>query len=252
MTVQVVILAAGTGSRLWPLTKDTPKPLLEIGDGTCILERQVSALETEGLSSRIAVVTGHRADRIEEFLEHRVTVRVETVYNPFYSQSGPIGSLWVARSYLRVPFILMNGDTAVSHSALARLMQAAALHPSALLVSRIQKPTPDDVVVDISDDGRVLGVGKELPYSGVRSAGIFAAFSAEACQLFFSSVISASRDPDALRVGPWHNVLASAITSGLHVDAVEIASSDWVEVDLHPDLETLQRIVRESSMSGPA
>ncbi len=62
-----VLLAAGTGTRLQPLTLDAPKCLTEVG-GIPILQRLVENLREQGFK-RLVVVTGHLGDRIEEYLK---------------------------------------------------------------------------------------------------------------------------------------------------------------------------------------
>ena len=60
-----VILSAGMGTRLMPLTKDRPKPLLEI-NGMTLLERMIKNLMNEGISEFI-VLAGYKKEKVVEF-----------------------------------------------------------------------------------------------------------------------------------------------------------------------------------------
>ncbi len=64
--VRVIILAAGQGKRLLPLTADVPKALLDIG-GKTLIERQVEAFASNGLKDFV-VITGYAADKMEAAL----------------------------------------------------------------------------------------------------------------------------------------------------------------------------------------
>ena len=84
-----LLLAAGTGSRLRPLTLDAPKCLTEVG-GTPILGRLVDNLRSQGIS-RLVVVTGYLDHCIREFLqEYSPDMHVEYIFNPAYQTTNNI------------------------------------------------------------------------------------------------------------------------------------------------------------------
>src|ERR1044072_7546596 len=84
--VKVVILGAGQGKRLLPLTAEVPKALLDIG-GRSLIGRQIDAFTMCGVTDFVVVI-GYGAERMEEALsriapEKRVTIK--TIFNPFYA-----------------------------------------------------------------------------------------------------------------------------------------------------------------------
>jgi len=90
-----LLLAAGTGIRLQPLTLTVPKCLTEVG-GVPILERLVNNLKAQGFE-RLIVVIGHLGDQIQEFLQqHSDDMRIDYIINPDYRTSNNIYSLWLA------------------------------------------------------------------------------------------------------------------------------------------------------------
>src|SRR3546814_12876339 len=90
--MKALILSAGQGSRLLPLTEDCPKCLLPLG-GRSILEHQVEQLAAAGVTE-IVVVTGFRAAAVESRLARlrRLGVRVRTVFHPFYNVADNLAS----------------------------------------------------------------------------------------------------------------------------------------------------------------
>ena len=84
-----LLLAAGTGSRLRPLTLDAPKCLTEVG-GRPILARLVDNIRTQGIT-RLVVVTGYLEYRIREFLQkYAADMQVDYVFNPDYQTTNNI------------------------------------------------------------------------------------------------------------------------------------------------------------------
>ena len=97
------LLAAGTGSRLRPITHSIPKCLTEI-NGIPILERLISCLRDQGFK-RLVVVTSHLEQSIREFLDRYAgEMIVEYVHNPIYETTNNIYSLWLAGKPSRNPF----------------------------------------------------------------------------------------------------------------------------------------------------
>jgi NDP-sugar pyrophosphorylase family protein len=76
-----LLLAAGTGSRLYPLTQNAPK-CLTIVNGMSILERMITNLNQHGFK-RLVVVTGHLENHIKDFLGNQVgDIKIEYIFSP--------------------------------------------------------------------------------------------------------------------------------------------------------------------------
>ncbi len=108
--MQAVILAAGTASRLRPLTEHCPKCLLEIG-GRTLLERTVDAITASGINE-ITVVTGYLSNMIVTFLNgHYPNLTFHFIHNADYPSTNNIYSLWLARTQVEgKDFLLMDSD----------------------------------------------------------------------------------------------------------------------------------------------
>ncbi len=113
-----LILAAGRGTRLRPLTHDIPKGLLPLG-GEPILGRSIRLLRERGVD-RIGVVTGHLAHRYEALAE---VWGITCLHNPEYATTGSHRSAEVGAALVAGhPFLLLESDLVYHGSALDRLL----------------------------------------------------------------------------------------------------------------------------------
>ena len=102
---RAVILAAGKGERLNPVTLKTPKPLIRV-NGVRIIETIINALHKNGIYE-IYVVTGYLKEQFEELKEDFPDIKL--IENPYYDSCNNISSLYVARDHLEEAIIL-DGD----------------------------------------------------------------------------------------------------------------------------------------------
>ena len=153
---KAVILSAGKGSRLLPLTADRPKCLIALS-GRTLLDWQLDALQAAGIAD-IVVVTGFRDDLVDAVAARRRGVR--TLFNPFYHVADNLGSVWMARAEFDRDLLLLNGDTLVPPSLLARVL-AAETGPIAVTIDEKADYDSDDMKV-LREGDRLLRIGKAL------------------------------------------------------------------------------------------
>ncbi len=118
-----VILAAGMAKRLRPLTDNSPKCLLRVGE-RCLLQRTVDALIAGGVSE-LVVVTGYLREMIENFLkEHYPQLKITFINNPDYATTNNIYSLWLAIEIVGgKDFILLDSDILFDPAIVARMLR---------------------------------------------------------------------------------------------------------------------------------
>ena len=109
MVLQVVILAGGKGTRLRPLTNDTPKPLLLI-KGRPFVEHLIENLRSAGFKN-ILLLVGPYQSYFESALGTGARLGVKITYFSESKQSGTGTALARARNHLDQSFLLLNGDT---------------------------------------------------------------------------------------------------------------------------------------------
>ncbi len=143
-----LLLAAGTGSRLYPLTDTAPKCLTMV-NGVSILERLVSSLNFHGFK-RLVVVTGHLQNNIRDFLgDHAGDMKIEYIFSPLYKQTNNIYSLWMARKVIKEPFLLLESDLVFNESLLD-----AMLYPDRIAVAKM-RPWMNGTCVTVNQSRRV-------------------------------------------------------------------------------------------------
>ncbi len=236
-----IILCAGQGSRLLPLTLEMPKCLVKV-QGQEILLHQLSALRAAGIH-RAAVVIGYQHRQVLAFLERTLPIEVFPVFNPFWSVASSIGSVWSAREHLAEPFCLMNGDTVFDAAMIAGAVRRT--NPGVnLLVEETRDLEFDDMRVTVKAE-KVLAVSKALPTETTthRSLGVILSDDTQGTyRKALDDVISATDGQKAFH----HAVIARlAQTAGVH--AISRDPGAWQEIDRPEDIERWANIHREKA-----
>lgn len=143
-----LLLAAGTGSRLAPLTDMVPKCLVPVNE-ISILERLIDSLQEHNFK-RLVIVVGHQADCIRNFLGTQAGgMEITYITSPLYKTTNNIYSLWLARKVIEEPFLLIESDL-VFDSKLLKGM----LHPDRIAVAGSQ-PWMDGTTVTINNRQKI-------------------------------------------------------------------------------------------------
>jgi len=234
MIEDAIVLSAGQGSRLLPVTATRPKCLIEVG-GRTLLRRQLEALAAAGLK-RALIVTGYRHEQVDEALRGPQPLAAETRFNPFWGVASSIGSVWIARDRLRAPFCLLNGDTLFDPQILA----AALASPGAalgLVVEPIDAPTYDDMLVR-AEGGTVRAVSKDLSEGDAshRSLGLILAGEGHSAYAQTLEALIAERNG----AGAYHHDIVHRLAQNRPVAAIERAEGFWQEVDRPEDIVVWQ------------
>ena len=128
-----IILSAGKGVKLQPLTLNHPKSLYKLDDKTTILQRLVRKIRKYDAEAEIVVVVGYMYKQIQKELEDD---NVKFVLNPFYSVTSSMGSLWFAKDFLqRENVAIINGDIVASDKLIKDVVSQHTDYPCVLLDS---------------------------------------------------------------------------------------------------------------------
>lgn len=162
-----VFLVAGKGSRLHPLTMETPKSLYKLDKNTTILQRIIHLIKKYDMEAQIVVVGGFLFDNIQMDLAD--IPGIVYVTNPFYEVTNSIASLWFAREYLQRDVVVINGDIVMEKELIRKVVCKPADRPMVLLDSSVKNNGDYNVQV-LSD--KVLVMSKNLDdyygeYAGV-------------------------------------------------------------------------------------
>lgn len=245
MLRKAIILSAGQGRRLLPLTESTPKCLLSVS-GKPVVAWQIDALLAAGIDE-IVVVGGFQIDQIEKLLSerYRSIPGVKVKFNPFYEVADNLASCWITRQEMNTDFLLLNGDTLIDNVLLAGVLNNS-VSPIMLCIDFKDKFDEDDMKVQLGANGQVRQVSKKLSAveTDAESIGLIR-FSGEGASVFHAAVEKALRDPANLR--SWYLAIINQLAETGMVGSHSVAGCRWCEIDY---LHDLQKAREYFSMEG--
>ncbi|MFW3146406.1 MAG: bifunctional sugar-1-phosphate nucleotidylyltransferase/acetyltransferase [Thermoplasmatota archaeon] len=170
--MKALILAAGEGLRMGPLTENRPKPMLPVA-GRPFLEHTVNALKKGGVD-HIMILTGYRGIAIKEHFEDgsKFGVRIEYLIQP--QRLGTAHAVSMAAELLHDPFICLNGDVIITEKMVKDLISKFDKEKKHLM-SLIKVEDSSRFGLVIVEDGNVLDIieksGEKRP--GLVNGGIY-------------------------------------------------------------------------------
>ena len=156
--MKAIILAAGTASRLRPLTLHTPKCLLKVGERT-LLGRSLDALIEAGIREFV-IVTGYLHEQIEDFVRKTYgdNISVRFIHNKDYETTNNIYSLWLARPEAEgKEVLLLDSDLLYDAEIVKRVL--ADKHENVLTLIR-HELGEEEMKVVMASDGSITEISK--------------------------------------------------------------------------------------------
>ena len=234
--MKAIILSAGHGSRLLPLTENCPKCLLPVGN-TTILGHQLDALEAGGITETI-VVAGFMVGLVEaEIAKHNGTMRVTPFFNPFFQVADNLASCWMVREHMNEDFLLINGDTLFEAALLHDVLSSPA-QPIQVTIDHKRSYDSDDMKVTL-DGRRLLAIGKSLPVSEVDAESIgFLRFMGQGPELFRTKLEQMMRTQEGVCAWFLKAIDVLADSTG-QVGTLSVDGRRWMEVDTIEDFHSI-------------
>jgi len=237
--MKAIILSAGQGKRLRPLTEATPKCLLPVRGEAPVLEVQLQALAECGVDEAIVYV-GFGAEQVERFVARRQPggIRVRTVFNPFFAVSDNLATCWLAREHMQGEFLILNGDTLFEPAVLRRLL-ASPMAPLTLTINEKQDYDDDDMKVSLTRTSQLVAVGKDLDARIVDGESIgLMLFRSAGAEHFRKLIDEAIRGKDAIQ--RWYLSIVNEMAQQSAVATLAITGLWWGELDSPEDLAELR------------
>jgi len=233
-TPTAVILAAGRGRRLWPLTRTAPKCMTEVA-GRPLLAWQLDAIAQAGFR-RVVIVTGYLGTQVMTCAQrHAEGLTVEAVDCPEFDRTGNIVSLWRAGRAAEGPVLLVESDLIFARDALVDLPGG-----DRLAVERLPEETgssaqlgpggPRPPVVDL-----FVGDEPRPPEASYKTVNI-TSFTPATWRLVTGRLDA--RVAAGQLQGYYEVAIQDVVRAGAAVfEAVDFADRPWVEIDTPADLE---------------
>lgn len=236
--MKVIILSAGIGSRLSPLTKTVPKSMLLIDDNTTVLERTIKMINNL-LETEIVIVTGFCNKQIETLASKYDNCK--TIYNPFYRVTNSIASLWFAREYMNEDVIIINGDVIVEIE-LFKYMLSIKNKSFVLYDSSIGSEADYKV---LEKNGQIIVMSKELTEPSGEYVGITSLQQKDAVQLMKKIETMISNE----QYCEWYEtaIVDMIFTENFEIKAVDVSKYNWTEIDNINDLIKAKEIFKYDS-----
>lgn len=246
--MNAVVLAAGVGSRLRPITLRQPKPCVSI-DAEPILTHQLRAYAEAGVEE-VVVVAGYRANDVRElcaeFAAEYDNLEISVVENSRYESTDNMYSFSLAREGTNGGgLILTNGDVVFEPEVLKRLTETDA--PDAIACDTSVYDA-ESMKITVDDQDRVDHLSKEITESEAYATSIDCyRFSPAFADALFNEIeqrIEAGTDRN------WTEAAIDSLLGEFDVRPVDIAGSHWVEVDDHDDLRSADQLFSSLSALG--
>ncbi|UPW00685.1 HAD-IIA family hydrolase [Halorussus gelatinilyticus] len=243
-----VILAAGIGSRLRPLTLQKPKSCIEV-DGTPILAHQLRAYADAGVTD-VTVVAGYLADDVralcEAVGEARPELDVTVRESEVFANTDNMYSLYLTREDVAgEPFVLTNGDVVFEPELLEDLLDAPA---GSAVATDAETFSEEAMKVTVGDD-RVTHIAKDVAEDVAYGVSTDAyRFSADFSEMLFEELTrTIEREGD---YGDWTEAAIDRLVGDRDHDVgvADVSGRRWVEIDDFEDLRTADR--RFASLSS--
>tara|TARA_A100001037_G_scaffold86955_2_gene78936 strand:+ start:4818 stop:5558 length:741 start_codon:yes stop_codon:yes gene_type:complete len=237
--MKVIILSAGQGRRLLPLTAGMPKCGVEIC-GRSLLEWQLREIAQCDVDE-VVVVSGFHAEYVDELVERMDMVPVRTLHNPFYDASDNLGTCWVARHEMQGDFIILNGDTLFESGIMQKLLASEVDAPITLVTDRKGDYDEDDMKV-VVEGNRLQRVGKRLALDTVNGESIgMMVFRDGGPELFVRTIEGLMRTDRGLKM--WYLSAIDGLAQEGQVSTCDIHGLSWCEIDDRGDLDNAANVV---------
>ncbi len=235
--MKALILAAGLGTRLAPITNDRPKSLVPV-NGQPIILKQIDNLHKNGITD-ITVVSGYKANILEEKI-HALYPEIRIIESVDYATTNNMYSAYLAHEVMEnSDFLMMNADVFYDASVVTALLNFEA--PNAI-VTDIGNYLEESMKV-VEENGRLVKISKSIEKADALGASIDVyKFSSDAGKKFFGKCAEYIETKKELKM--WSEVALNDILKDVEFRACPLVGR-WLEIDNHDDLAAAEKLFAE-------
>jgi pyruvate,water dikinase len=241
METKAVLLAAGQGTRLLPLTNEIPKSLIKIKERS-IIEYIIDRLVDIGIKE-IIIATGHCGHKLKDKIgDNYRGVPVTYVDNPIYDKTNSTYSLWLAKDFVGDDFIVINADTICTKDVLKDIAESD--YEIALAVDdTLTGELPEDAMKVTIVNGLIKNASKQIPVEKTHgdAIGIYKFKGRGVIELYneLERVIN-EKILDQL-----FTFAVRRLMDRIDVYPVSTKGLPWIEIDDHEDLKNAEEVVEK-------
>jgi len=230
--MRAILMAAGMGTRLRPLTLNTPKSLIEV-NGMSLLERQIINLKEVGIDE-IIVLTGYLHEKFDDLVKKYNLIKV---INDKYDVYNNIYTMYLVREYLEDAYVI-DADQYITKNFLPKEMPSTSVYYSAC-----KESIKGEWILKYDEQGKIYGIeiGKEgdKPDYIMSGASFWSAKDGALICKKVQETVEVSNSMDIY----WDNIAVDNLND-MDVYIKKIQSNDIFEIDSLEDLEYLKRTLK--------
>ena len=249
-----VILAAGMGTRLMPLTKEIPKALLKINE-TTLLERMIKNCIDADISKFIVIV-GYNKDKVIDIcpiIAKKYNIKIKPIVNEKYDVTNTSVSTYLASKYIEEndldDFILVNGDNIVDPEIITRLV---ASENTSMIIDNFKELNEESFKLIIDDELynedktiatckiNSIGKGLDIASSNGEFIGVSKVIKDDISE--FNEILEGLIEEDSQN---YYDFAYKDLSQIKTIDFILTNGLKWTEIDDHNDWEFAQKLVEE-------
>ncbi|MDK2830662.1 bifunctional sugar-1-phosphate nucleotidylyltransferase/acetyltransferase [Methanolobus sp. WCC1] len=232
--MKVVILAAGEGTRMRPLTASKPKVMLPIANKP-MMEHTINAAIEAGVKEFL-IVTGYREDAIKDYFKDGSHLGISVEYVRQEEQLGTANAIGCAKVFVNGHFIVLNGDMLVSTEHIAHLVSRT--EDAIISVKKVENPSQFGVIETDEDKVTRIIEKPKNPPTNLANAGIY---------LFHEAIFDYIDKTGKSSRGEYEitDSLQMMIDDGLNV-GYEVLETEWIDIGRPWDILDANKVLLEN------
>ena len=241
MVKDIVILAAGVGSRLRPLTDDVPKTMVKV-NGEAIIERLLKQIDAiDSVKTNIKIASGYKSQILKDFVNSlELKTNIEFIENKDYNTTNNMYSLYLALSAIneKNDLVIINADCFYDKEIVEEIVKSSGNYIA------IDKGifNEESMKIKANDSNRIIGMSKTLEdneYTFV-SIDIYAFDSRNRDKIFqiAADIINSGE------LNSWTEVAIDLLSKdeSSNLKYLDMTGKKWMEIDNHDDLRKAEEI----------
>jgi len=231
--MKAIILAAGIGSRIRPLTDNCPKSLLKIGDKT-IIEMMISHIQGCNIEE-IIFVTGYRENQLKEYIKTTFpNLKSSFVTNEKYAETNTGFSLMLAKDFVQnSDFVKFDADVVFDKEILKKLVECE--QENVFCIDKNIHLAAEEIKVIVDDNNKITHISKTVdPQKAMGESIGIEKIGKTTAKILFEELELMMKDPKNYQEY-YEGAYERLVKNGEFFYALDITGSKWVEIDTHED-----------------